>query len=139
MHEPESRQRFPGFQQGYSKNFFTYPNMLEEYWYDLSGSEQKVLDFILRQTLGFKKRCDFIALSQFSEGIGGRSRNKGTGLSVSQVRRAITKLEDKGFIVVTRIRNCPSSFCLALENDPAAFLDDNTKKVLILPRMSKKR
>lgn len=112
--------------------------MLEEYWHTLSGSEQKVLDFILRQTLGFRKRCDFIALSQFSKGIGGRSKNKGTGLSISQVRRAITKLEDKGFIVVTRIRNCPSSFCIALENDPAAFLED-PKAILVLSRKSKKR
>jgi len=89
---------------------------MEEHWHSLSGSQQKVLDFILRQTLGFKKRCDFIALSQFSKGIGGRSKNRGTGLSVSQVRRAIVALEEKGFITVTRIRNRTSQFCLVLEN-----------------------
>lgn len=113
--------------------------MLEEHWHSLSGSEQKVLDFILRQTLGFKKRCDFIALKQFSKGLGGRSKNKGTGLSISQVRRAIVGLEEKGFILVTRIRNCPSNFCLLLEHDPVAFLTGDPKGVLVLPRKSKKR
>lgn len=116
MHNHADKNPFPGFEMGYRRNFFTYPNMMEEHWHRLSGSEQKVLDFILRQTLGFKKRCDFIALSQFSKGLGGRSKNKGTGLSVSQVRRAIDGLERKGFIIVTRIRNRTSHFCLALEH-----------------------
>lgn len=124
MYEPESRQRFPGFQRNYLKNFFIYPNILEEYWWELSGSEQKVLDFILRQTIGFRKTCDFIALSQFSKGIRGKSKNRGTGLSVSQIRRAITGLEEKGFITVGRGRNRPSQFCLVLDRSDGMFADD---------------
>lgn len=106
---------FPGFRRVYIKNFFIYPNILEEYWRTMSSSEHLVLTFILRQTIGFRKECDYISLSQFSKGIGGASRNRGTGLSISQVRRAIDGLERKGFIRVTRFRNRPSKFCLVFE------------------------
>jgi DNA-binding transcriptional ArsR family regulator len=94
-----------------------YPNILAEYWRYLSGSEQKVLDFILRQTIGFQKISDRISLSQFTKGLGGRSTNKGTGLSLSQVRRALVKLEEKGFIRVERQYRIPSKIHLVTELD----------------------
>jgi len=102
-------------------NFFMYPMVLEEYWRELSGSEQKVLDFILRQTIGFRKEYDFISLSQFTNGVGGRSANRGTGLSTSQVRRAIAKLEEKGFIRVERSPRRTSKFLLVTKQ----MLDDD--------------
>ncbi|MFZ1987786.1 MAG: replication protein [Minisyncoccia bacterium] len=89
-----------------------YPNILSEYWCQLSGSEQKVLDFILRQTIGWRKSYDRIALSQFVNGVG--ESNRGTGLSTSQVHRAIKSLEEKGFIEVKRNKNRPSTFSLVL-------------------------
>ncbi len=109
----KAHTEFEGFKSAYVRDFFIYPNVLEEHWYRLSGSEQKVLDFILRQTIGFRKVTDRIALSQFVHGIG--TRNKGTGLSVSQVRRAIKGLENKKFIVVHRSKVRPSIFHLVLE------------------------
>jgi hypothetical protein len=109
----KSRVPFTGFNRNYLKNFFIYPNLLEEHWHYLSGSEQKVLDFTLRQTIGFRKHGDYIALSQFANGIG--KKNRGTGLSVSQVRRAIKGLEEKGFITVSRPKGRPSWINLVLE------------------------
>ena len=105
---------FPGFKHHYDDEFFMYPQILEKYWCQLSGSEQKILDFILRQTIGWKKHSDTISLSQFANGIG-KSGNRGTGLSYSQIQRAIKGLEKKGFIEVQRVQNRPSKFDLVLE------------------------
>ncbi len=93
------------------RHFFTYPVILASYWCYLSGSEQKCLDFILRQTIGWQKDYDYLALSQFCTGIRG-SANTGTGLSKSQVRRAIDGLEAKKFIYVDRHKNRPSKLTL---------------------------
>lgn len=111
---------FPGFQKHYEKEFFMYPQILEEYWYQMSGSEQKVLDFILRQTIGWRKTSDRISLEQFANGVG--DTNRGTGLSYSQIQRAIKGLEDQGFIKVVRVRHRPSTFSLVLEPD-AYFME----------------
>lgn len=107
--------KFIGFTENIIENFWPYPNFLESYWSQMSGSEQKVLDFIMRQTIGFKKTSDWIAISQFTNGIG--TANLGTGLSKSQVQRAIIALEKKGFITVKRHRNRPSIFRLVYEDD----------------------
>jgi hypothetical protein len=114
--------QFPGFKEVIFESFFTYPNMLESWWYCLEGSEQKVLDFLMRQTIGWKKKRDRIALSQFTEGIG--ETNKGTGLSKSQTRRAIKGLVKKGFIEVKNYRNRPSCFSLKYEDDIHIPLDE---------------
>ena len=112
-------RKFPGFPEDWSGEFgFTqYPNLLEEFWADLSGSAQKVLDFVIRQTIGWDKNEDVIALSQFKDGIKGRSKNRGTGLSISQVRRAIKELEVGGYIDVVRHKNRPCTFRLVIESD----------------------
>lgn len=107
--------RFPGFKEVIFESFFTYPNALEYWWCCLKGSEQKVLDFIMRQTIGFNKKRDWIALIQFSDGIG--EANRGTGLSRTQVQRAIKGLVKKGFIEVKNYKNRPSCFSLKYEDD----------------------
>lgn len=94
----EKYKLFPGFKSNYSKGYFKYPIEMESYWYLLKGSEQKVLDFILRQTIGYQKMEDTISLSQFVRGIG--SKNQGTGVSRSQVQRCLESLQEKGFIKV---------------------------------------
>lgn len=115
----ETSNKFPGFRQVYAKDFFIYPNILESYWCILSGSEQKVLDFILRQTIGYQKTSDYIALSQFTDGVQGRTINYGTGLSQSQVRRSLVSLEEKGFVEIKRSHGRTSKIYLTLEkNDP---------------------
>jgi DNA-binding MarR family transcriptional regulator len=101
---------FRGFDEVSLQDFWPYPNFLEEYWYCLSGSEQKVLTFIMRQTIGFKKQWDWLAISQFTHGIG--KRNKGTGLSRSQVVRALKSLESKGFITATHYKSRVNRFSL---------------------------
>jgi hypothetical protein len=97
----QSDENFPGFELYYYKNFFIYPHLMQEYWHTMSGSEQKVMDFILRRTIGWRKIRDSISLSQFQNGAN-RGKNTGTGLSISQIQRAIKGLEEKGFIKVLR-------------------------------------
>ncbi len=106
---------FPGFDYWDSrKQFLKYPMILQEYWWQLSGSEQKVLDFIIRQTFGWKKQSDTISISQFTDGV---KKNRGTGLSASQVKRAIDRLEKKGFIEVKRYNRRPSKFTLRVSEE----------------------
>lgn len=97
----DSDTSFPGFKRSYRNGgFFMYPNEMEKYWHLLSGSEQKLLDFILRQTYGFGKLEDRISLSQFVNGIGHRS--SGAGVSKAQAQRSLKGLEEKGFIRTER-------------------------------------
>lgn len=91
---------FPGFPKNIKGKFFRYPTILEKYWCTLEGSEQKVLDYILRQTYGWNKKYDPISLSQFSKGNG--ENTKGAGISETQAAVALKALEEKGFIKVRR-------------------------------------
>lgn len=93
---PQKTKKFPGFPEDYIDTFWKYPRMLEGYWHMLSGSEQKVLDFILRQIVGFVNDSNKISMSQFQNGYG--KDNKGTGLSKKSILKAIRGLEEKGFI-----------------------------------------
>ena len=79
----------------------------------LSGSEQKVLDFILRQTIGFSKESDKISKSQFLKGIG--EKNKGVGLAYGTVLDGIEGLVDKGFIWVRKEKNKTSEYGLVVQ------------------------
>lgn len=90
------KEKFPGFPPEPITNFWSYPKDLNGYWYQLSGSEQKVLDYILRHTWGFDKTSDEISLSQLEKGI--RGFDKGTGLSRPSIVRSIRGLIQKGFI-----------------------------------------
>src|ERR1700722_8641773 len=89
---------FPGFAEKYghdpgSGQFLMYPMILEEYWCYMTPAEQKVMDFLIRRTIGWQKTSDVIAWSQFAKGLGGKSRGGGTGLSISTVRTAANGLE----------------------------------------------
>ena len=108
---------FPGFDISKDSKFFKYPSEMDKYWYILSGSEQKVLDFILRQTIGFRQTSDTIAYSQIESGVKGF--NNGTGLSRSQVTRAVNSLEDKGFITTVRRKRKPHIFNLVTYQNPS--------------------
>ena len=91
---------FPGFKKTRKGNFFMYPTILEKYWCSLKGSEQKVLDYILRQTYGFNKTSDRISLSQFAKGNG--KNTLGAGISEAQAATALKSLEKMGFIKIIR-------------------------------------
>jgi DNA-binding Lrp family transcriptional regulator len=110
----KEKLKFPGLPSNYLKDFFKYPKALGLYWYILSGSEQKVLDFILRQTIGFQKDSDEIGLSQFLNGI--RKISNGTGLSKGGILNAINGLEDKGFIKVKKTDYKTNEYGLIVQN-----------------------
>ena len=68
---------------------------------ELSGNEYKVYMYIYRRTVGFQKESDFIALSQFVNGIvtrDGKVLDNGTGLSKATIVRCLDSLEQKGHI-----------------------------------------
>lgn len=88
--------KFPGFPPEPYTNYWPYPRALNGWWYSLSGSEQKILDFILRHTWGFRKTADKISLSQFENGV--RNLDKGVGISRPTIIKGIKGLIRKGFI-----------------------------------------
>lgn len=124
------RTDFPGFASKYghdfsSEQFVMYPMILTEYWCYMTPAEQKVLDFLIRQTIGWGKSSDIISWSQFANGLGGKSRGGGTGLSVSTIRTAADGLEKKGFIKITRRDTRPCIFHLVLRQSlPVDSKDD---------------
>lgn len=101
MSEIKHKERFPGFPSNWGRNYWKYPRVLDEYRSLLTGSEEKILTFILRQTFGFGKVSDRITSPQFEKGIG--EYNKGTGLSKTSVKRGLKKLEKMGFIWKKRV------------------------------------
>ncbi|MFA5431676.1 MAG: replication protein [Candidatus Paceibacterota bacterium] len=90
-------EKFIGFSSKPKKGeFWMYPRVMDNYWQYLNGSEQKVLDFILRHTWGFGKDTDQISLTQLEHGAG--KLDKGTGLTRPSIIKAIKGLITKGFI-----------------------------------------
>jgi len=76
--------------------------ILDQMMADLGEAELKVLLYIVRRTLGFKKQRDTISLDQLVHGIrrtDGEQLDRGTGLSRSAVRRGITNLLAKRLIM----------------------------------------
>ena len=110
----EIKIKFPGFPENYIHTFWKYPRMLEGYWYMLSGSEQKILDFILRQTVGYGKPSDKINSTQFRTGIG--KDNKGVGLDKKTVGRAVDSLVEKGFIWKKRVSYWVNEYGLVMKS-----------------------
>ena len=71
----------------------------------LTGGELKVLLYIARHTLGYRKSADELSAKQIAEGItkrDGMRVDHGTGLSIRQVRTVVARLEALGLIDVTR-------------------------------------
>jgi hypothetical protein len=97
----------PTTSMGFSKPTTTpTPDELFDVWLpQLSGGELKVLLYIVRRTLGFKKDADTISLSQICSGIttkDGRVLDQGTGLSRNTAIQAIKGLTEKGLVRVER-------------------------------------
>lgn len=73
----------------------------------LSGAETKIMLYLFRKTLGYKKFSDRLSLTQIANGCRRRSGEPvdgGTGLSRSTVAVALKSLEQKHLIVVTRMQ-----------------------------------
>src|SRR4051812_48857187 len=95
---------FPGFS---SPNYTPVPDELfDDLLAVLSGSELKVLLYIVRRTFGFKRASDTISLSQMLHGIAtsdGRILDRGAGIKDKKtLLDAINKLERKGIILTQR-------------------------------------
>lgn len=93
-------KKFGGF---YVPNSTQVPDDIFDVWMPvLSGAELKVLMYIARRTLGFKKQQDAISISQMVNGItkrNGEVLDRGTGLSRASAIRAAKSLETQGLIV----------------------------------------
>lgn len=103
--EPEPKE-FPGFPAEPINNYWRYPRVVNGWWHKLSGSEQKVLDYILRHTWGYDKDYDAISLTQFEKGIWSEKEHKwvdrGTGLDRKTIIKALKGLVRKRFIIVEK-------------------------------------
>ncbi len=73
----------------------------------LTPEETKVLFYIIRRTLGFRRQWDEIAISQIANGIvkrNGERLDLGTGLSEGTILKAISYLaDDLGIIVAEKV------------------------------------
>jgi len=95
-----TNKSFPGFPPKPSTNFWSYPKVMNGFWHTLTGSEQKVLDYILRHTWGFNKVNDEISLTQLKKGI--KNFDKGTGLTRPTIILSLKILIKGGFIKKTK-------------------------------------
>jgi DNA-binding transcriptional regulator YiaG len=94
---------FDGFEM---PQYTPVPDVVFDYFLPrLNGSELKVLLYIIRRTLGFKKSRDDISLRQLVDGIttrDGRILDEGTGLSMPSVVSAVQSLVDKQIVTARR-------------------------------------
>jgi hypothetical protein len=111
--------KFTGFPPEPTTNYWQYPKALNGWWKALTPWEQKVLDYLLRHTWGYKKTKDAISLSQFMYGItkrDGTQHDGGTGIKDKRtIRKALRGLEEKGFIIRTDIIGKESIFALRID------------------------
>ncbi|MFH1699223.1 MAG: replication protein [Candidatus Zixiibacteriota bacterium] len=103
--------RFIGF---YSPKYTQVPDdLFDELMSELSGSELKVLLYVVRRTFGWKKDSDKISLSQMANGItkkDGTMLDSGTGLSKQAVSRAVRSLVSREILIRRRNRSEKNSF-----------------------------
>jgi len=103
--------KFLGF---YSPRYTQVPDELfDELLAELSGSETKVLLYVIRRTFGFKRESDHISLSQMVNGItkkDGTILDKGTGLHKDSVATAIKSLISKGILCCKSCRHQSGGF-----------------------------
>jgi hypothetical protein len=98
--------RFPGID---SPNTTPVPDVYFDLLLpDLGLAEWRVLLYVIRRTLGFKKLSDAISLDQFTSGITtheGTVLDGGTGLSRSNVHEALNQLVMRNVLVRQRVRH----------------------------------
>ena len=80
--------------------------LFDEILSELSGSELKVLLYVIRRTFGFKRDSDHISLSQMVSGIkkkDGKILDLGTGLTKESICKAVRSLVGKGILLQNRV------------------------------------
>ncbi len=106
--------------------------LLDHVMAHLTGAEFKVLAYIVRRTVGFKRMSDTISLDQICSGVRGREDvviDAGTGLSKKTAIAALKGLQDKGVVVAQKRAgkdrgNLPTAFALRFKGVPT--MDDPT-------------
>jgi hypothetical protein len=126
--------RSPRAERGFrSVNTTQVPDELFDYWLPrLSDAELKVILYIVRRTLGFRKRVDGIGPRQFLHGVttaAGRVLDDGCGLSERHLYAALAGLKERGLIAIERRRhhhygNIPSLYGLVFEGEWPALIAD---------------
>jgi len=85
-----------------------FPMIINGWVHKLSGSEFKILWYILRHTYGWQKDSDAISYRQFRLGIkkkNGEWLDRGTGMGFGAIKKAIDGLVEKGFIEVEKSKD----------------------------------
>jgi hypothetical protein len=121
--ENQPQLNFQGFQ---SPNFTSVPDdVFDMLLPHLTGSELKVLLYIIRRTYGFKKSSDSISLSQMLTGIttkDGQVLDRGAGVAKQALLRALRSLHEKNIIRSRRQRSQdrgdePTIYSLVMASD----------------------
>lgn len=129
---PDDQKTFLGFpKKRETGNFWCYPKVICLHWHELVGSEQKVLDCILRHTWGFDRSKDKISLTQLEHGVG--KVHNGVGLSRKQIIRALRSLEQKGFIASVKSSMRTNEYSLVTEAHQEQGTKVNQGSVLTSP------
>ncbi len=96
--------------------------LLDQVMANLTGAEFKVLAYIVRRTIPFKRGSDTISLEQICSGIRDREGgviDAGTGLSKKTAIAALKGLQDKGVIIArkrTGKDNLPTALSLRVKD-----------------------
>ena len=102
-------------------HFTTVDNaVFDEIMPELSGSEWKILCFIIRKTIGWKKESDEIAYSQFRDGAGIKSN--------TTVQKAINGLLDKGLVLVGKTDSMTDAHHYKLNTDYEIRVTETVKR-----------
>ncbi len=102
----KDKKQFEGFDP--EPRTWDFPMVINGWVHKISGTEFKVLWYILRHTYGWQKNSDAISYRQFRYGIkkkDGEWLDKGTGLSFPAIKRAIDNLVKNGFIEVEKTKD----------------------------------
>jgi hypothetical protein len=100
--------------------------LFDELLTELTGTELKVLLYIIRRTFGFKRDSDTISLSQMLSGLttrDGRVLDRGAGVSKGSFLPALRSLRQKNILLGDRQRsaergNEPTVYRLKVLRDP---------------------
>ena len=127
---------FPGFPP--EGQYWQFPTIINGFVDQLSGSEFKILWYILRHTYGFQKSSDKISIPQIMRGIRKRSGeilDVGTGIKHrGTVVVALKKLEKLGFIrSVKRTGKTTEFYPLVQKMNPIQKTDPTSTKNEPLP------
>jgi|TARA_B100000315_G_scaffold254009_2_gene294090 hypothetical protein len=119
--EKKAKKYFRGFAHPISENGTVLTSQIYQeavhQMFNIDGSAFKILMFIIRQTIGWRKLFDWITLNQLEHGIinKGKVYFRGVGLSRKPIVKGLQELQDNGYITkrvicpwcVTDVRQIP--------------------------------